>query len=99
VNGDSAVALCPTGELLFNSSRSENGGDKLVSHGLHVFSQDELRDSDLPHSYDAILKPLDRIIGGAVRSSYKEWIQEQVDVHPAKFRGEEWWWKESECTR
>lgn len=86
-----AVALCPTGELLLNSLEKPENGDKLVSRTACVFP-DQVHDSDLPlHTYDAILKPLDRIIERS-QDQLGGVDQQQADIASSEeSRKREWW--------
>jgi hypothetical protein len=87
-----AVALCPTGELLLNSLEKPESGDKLVSRTACIFP-DELHDSDLPvHSYDVILKPLDRIIERS-QEQLQGMDQQQVDIASNEVSRKREWWK------
>jgi hypothetical protein len=87
-----AVALCPTGELLLNSLEKPENEDKLVSRTACIFP-DELHDSNLPvHSYDTILKPLDRIIERS-QEQLQGMDQEQVDIASSEISRKREWWK------
>lgn len=87
-----AVALCPTGELLLNSLEKPENGDKLVSRTACIFPN-EVHDSNLPvHSYDVILKPLDRIIERS-QEQLEGMDQQQVDIASSEVLRKREWWK------
>jgi hypothetical protein len=85
-----AVALCPTGELLLNSL--EKSEEKLVSRTACIFPV-ESHDNDVPvHSYDLILKPLDRIIERS-QEQLEGMDQQQVDIASSEVSRKREWWK------
>jgi hypothetical protein len=87
-----AVALCPTGELLLNSLEKPEIGDKLVSRTACIFPV-EVHDNTLPvHSYDVILKPLDRIIERS-QEHLQGMDQQQVDIASSEVSRKREWWK------